>query len=252
MLGGNVPAMSSDSSDKTTADQVERRGQIVSFPSNGSSGSGYFAPSLNGSGPGVLVIQEWWGLVPHIMNVVDRYADAGFSALAPDLYRGEKTTEPDEAGKLMMALNLPQAVKDMSGAIDYLVGSDAVSSSGVGVTGFCMGGGLALVIAATAPEHIQACAPYYGLIPWPDAAPDWSRLSAPVHGHYAEKDGFFTPDLAAAFRDELVGLGKDAEITVHPGVEHAFFNDDRPEVYDAATADECWRETTEFFRSAVR
>lgn len=243
--------MASDSSENAAPSSGDRRGQIVSFPSNGSTGSGYFAPAATGSGPGVLVIQEWWGLVPHIMNVVDRYAEAGFSALAPDLYRGEKTTEPDEAGKLMMALNLSQAVRDMSGAIDYLVASDAVSSTGVGVTGFCMGGGLALVIAATSPEHIQACAPYYGLIPWPDAAPDWSRLAAPIRGHYAEKDEFFTPDLAAAFRQELLALGKDVELTVHPGVEHAFFNDDRPEVYDAATAKECWSETTAFFRSAV-
>jgi carboxymethylenebutenolidase len=229
-----------------------RAGTIVDFPSNGTRGSGYFAPAAGGSGPGVLVIQEWWGLVPHIKDVVDRYAAAGFSALAPDLYRGETTTEPDEAGKLMMALNLGQAAKDMTGAIDFLLSSDAVSSETVGVTGYCMGGGLALVLATTAPEHISACAPYYGLIPWAEAAPDWSKLEAPVHGHYAAGDDFFGPDAVAALQAELDALGKVAVLTVHPDVDHAFCNDSRPEVYNAAIAQECWEETISFFRSTIR
>jgi len=231
---------------------ADRAGHLVEFPSNGSTGSGYFAPAAGGSGPGVLVIQEWWGLVPHIKDVVDRFAAAGFSALAPDLYHGETTTEPDEAGKLMMALNLAQAAKDMDGAIEYLRSSDAVSSDGVGVIGFCMGGGLALYLATTSPEHVAACAPFYGLIPWAEAEPDWSRLDAPVRGHYAAEDGFFGPEAAAALEAELRALGKDAELAVHPGVDHAFFNDARPEVYDAATAQECWDATTAFFRDAVR
>lgn len=231
---------------------ADRPGHLVEFPSNGTTGSGYFAPAAGGSGPGVLVIQEWWGLVPHIKDVVDRFAAAGFSALAPDLYRGATTTEPDEAGKLMMALNLPQAAKDMTGAIEYLRSSDAVSSDGVGVIGFCMGGGLALMIAATSPQHVAACAPFYGLIPWAEAEPDWSAIDAPVRGHYAAEDGFFSPEAAAALEAELRSLGKDAVLTVHPGVDHAFFNDARPEVYDAATAQECWDATTAFFRDAVR
>jgi carboxymethylenebutenolidase len=228
-----------------------RAGHLVDFPSNGTSGSGYFAPAAGGSGPGVIVIQEWWGLVPHIKDVVDRFAAAGFTALAPDLYRGETTTEPDEAGKLMMALNLGQAAKDMTGAVQYLLDSDAVSSDTVGVVGYCMGGGLALMLATTLPDQVGAVAPYYGLIPWEEAAPDWSKLQAPVHGHYASEDGFFTPEAAAALEAELRASGKDAVLTVHPGVEHAFFNDSRPEVHDAATSAECWDETTSFFRSAL-
>ena len=246
------PGMHPEATSGTGSAGASAAGSIVDFPSNGSTGSGYFAPAVGGSGPGILVIQEWWGLVPHITDVVDRYAAAGFSALAPDLYRGETTTEPDEAGKLMMALNIDQAANDLTGAIDFLLGSDAVSSSKVGVTGFCMGGGLALVIATRAPRSIAACAPYYGLIPWAEAAPDWSRLDAPVRGHYAAEDDFFTPEAAAALQAELQQLGKDAVLTVHPGVGHAFFNDARPEVYDAATAELCWDDTTSFFRSTVR
>jgi carboxymethylenebutenolidase len=227
-------------------------GSIVEFPSNGTTGSGYFAPAEGGSGPGVIVIQEWWGLVPHIRDVVDRFAAAGFSALAPDLYRGETTTEPDEAGKLMMTLSLERAAKDMRGAVGYLKGHESVTSSGVGVTGFCMGGGLALMLAAQEPQDVAACVPFYGLIPWEAAEPDWSALDCPVHGHYAERDGFFGPDKVEALRDRLTELGKDVELTVHADVDHAFFNDDRPEVYDAETARGCWEDTVEFFREHVR
>lgn len=227
-------------------------GQMVEFPSNGSSGTGYFAEATSGSGPGVLVIQEWWGLVPHIKDVVDRFAAEGFTALAPDLYRGETTTEPDEAGKLMMALNMDQAAKDLRGAIGFLKDSDAVSTEGVGVVGFCMGGGLALVVACNESADVVACAPYYGLIPWENAAPDYLLLSGPVHGHYAENDGFFGPALAKALEDELrETYSKEAVLEVHPGVDHAFFNDTRPEVYDATQAGRAWGETISFFRSAI-
>ena len=227
-------------------------GSMVEFPSNGTTASGYFAAAADGSGPGVIVIQEWWGLVPHIRDVVDRFAAAGFSALAPDLYRGTTTTEPDEAGKLMMALNLHQAAKDMSGAIAFLQGSDAVTSDGVGVIGFCMGGGLAMMLAAQQPDDVVACAPFYGLIPWEAAEPDWSRLAAPVRGHFAEHDGFFGPDKARELEAKLQGLGKDATLRIHPDVDHAFFNDDRPEVYSAEAAAAAWDDTLEFFRGAIR
>jgi carboxymethylenebutenolidase len=225
-------------------------GSIVEFPSNGTSGSGYFAPA-EGGGPGVIVIQEWWGLVPHIEDVCDRFAAAGFSALAPDLYRGETPTEPDEAGKLMMALNVGQAVKDMSGAIGFLQESDAVTTDGVGVIGFCMGGGLALVLAAQRPDAVTACAPFYGLIPWEGAQPDWSHLQAPVRGHYAENDDYFGPPAVAELEAKLDAAGKDASFVIHPGVDHAFFNDTRPEVYSAEESAKAWDDTLAFFGSSI-
>ena len=227
-------------------------GHMVEFPSNGGAAQGYFAASATGSGPAVLVIQEWWGLVAHIQEVVDRFAAEGFTALAPDLYRGATTTEPDEAGKLMMALNLEQAAKDLRGAIAYLKASDATSSEGVGVIGFCMGGGLALVVACNEPQDVVACAPYYGLIQWAGAVLDYSKLSCSVHGHYAENDGFFSPALAKALEQDLVQTyGKDAVLQIHPGVDHAFFNDHRPEVYSHEEATAAFAETVAFFRDAV-
>lgn len=225
-------------------------GSIVEFPSNGSIGSGYFAPA-EGGGPGIIVIQEWWGLVPHIKDLCDRFAAAGFSALAPDLYRGETTTEPDEAGKLMMALNIGRAVQDMSGAIAFLQADDAVTSTGVGVIGFCMGGGLALVLACERPDAVVACVPFYGLIPWESVEPDWSKVAAPIRGHYAELDGFFGPAAVADLQQKLDAAGKDATLVVHPGVDHAFFNDARPEVYNEAESATAWVDTLEFLRSNV-
>jgi carboxymethylenebutenolidase len=222
-------------------------GATIDFPSNGSSATGYLAIPEGGGGIPLVVIQEWWGMVPHIRDVADRFAAEGFVALVPDLYHGEETTEPDEAGKLMMALNLQQAAKDMSGAVDEVrrrSGRDAV-----GVTGFCMGGGLALVLATQRPDAVKACVPWYGLIPWPDATPDWSALQAAVLGHYAELDEYFTPELAAGLQTTLRDLGKDAELIVHPGVHHAFFNDTRPEVHDAATAAAAFTQTVGFLKS---
>ena len=179
--------------------------------------------------------------MPHIEDVCDRFAAEGFVALAPDLYRGEKTTEPDEAGKLMMAMNLDQAGKDMSGAVDEV--SLRAGGDRVGVTGVLHGRGLALVLATQRPDKVKACVPWYGIIPWPAVQPDWSALDAQVLGHFAENDHFFTPDAVAELSDKLEQLGKDAELIVHRDVDHAFFNDTRPEVYDAATAGVCWQHT---------
>jgi len=218
-------------------------GEIVTFKSNGHTCDGYIA----GSGPGVLVIQEWWGLVPHIMSVVDRFAEAGFTALAPDLYHGESSTEPDGAGKLMMALNIERAGKDMSGAIALL--QERSGQEKVGVVGYCMGGGLALVVAGQRPDAVAACAPYYGVIPWPSAQPDLSAISAKIVGEYAEFDDYAGPEASAALQEQLRSLGKDATLHVHAGTHHAFFNDERPEVYDEAASAESWARTTELFRT---
>jgi carboxymethylenebutenolidase len=224
-------------------------GENVEFASNGGTAQGYLAVPEGGSGLPLVVIQEWWGLVPHITDVCDRFAAEGFVALAPDLYHGKTTTEPDEAGKLLMAMNLDQAAKDMSGAVDKA--AEVAGHDRVGVTGFCMGGGLALVVAAKRPDTVKAAVPWYGFVPWPDAEPDWSQLDAKVLGHYAENDEYFSPDKVAAFQQTLDGLGKDARLHVVPGAEHAFFNDTRPEVYDAAASQACFAETVDFLRDTL-
>src|ERR1700722_2063436 len=220
-------------------------GEMIEFPSNGSTAVGYLAPPEAGPGPGIIVIQEWWGLVEHIRQVCDRFAAAGFVALAPDLYHGATVAEPDEAGKAMMAMKMDQAARDMSGAVDEVLRRS--TGDHVGVIGFCMGGGLALVLATQRPDAVAAVVPCYGIIPWPDAQPDYAAMSAAVLGHYAEKEDFFTPEAANALADQLRALGKSVEIVIYPDTDHAFFNDTRPEVYNAEAARALWARTLEFF-----
>ncbi|MEM8902811.1 MAG: dienelactone hydrolase family protein [Actinomycetota bacterium] len=225
-------------------------GRTVEFPSNGSQGTGYLAEA-EGGGPAVVVIQEWWGLVPHIEDVCDRYATAGFTALAPDLYRGESTTEPDEAGKLMMSLNIERAAKDLGGAVDFLLGLDSVASSQVAVTGFCMGGKLAYFAAAARPDEVAAIAPFYGVVPWPPEGPDYTAMRCRVQGHYAEDDDFAPPDAVRELEGQLRDQGRDVEMFVYDGTQHAFFNDTRPDVYDAAASSAAWDRTLAFFRESL-
>src|SRR5919199_2590128 len=166
--------------------------EMVEFKSNGGTTAGYLSVPDAGRGPGVVVIQEWWGLVPHIKNVCDRFAAEGFVALAPDLYHGRSTTSPDEAGKLMMALDIDQAERDLRGAIQFLLAHGAVTGDRVGTVGFCMGGALSLY-AATKNEQVGACVVFYG--GHPKVQYDLANLRAPLLGLYAGRDNFVTPEL---------------------------------------------------------
>ena len=195
--------------------------ETVEFKSNGHMASGYLATPASGTGPGVLVIQEWWGLNASLKEMADRLAAAGFVALAPDLYHGEvaEHDEMDKASHLMQGLPADRAAKDMSGAVDFLAGR--ASGTGVGVVGFCMGGMLSFLIAAGRPDKVKAVVPFYGF-PQGDTEPDWSKLSATISGHMAENDSFFPPAAARALEAKLRGMGKDVTLTVHPGTGHAF------------------------------
>lgn len=219
-------------------------GQMVGFSSNGATTDGYLAIPEKGSGPGVIVIQEWWGLVDHIKNVCDRFANEGYVALAPDMYHGKMTTSPDEAGKLMMALQIDQAEKDLRGAIQYLLNHDATKSDRVGTVGFCMGGALSLY-AASKNEQVGACVVFYGI--HPNVKPDLPNLKAPVLGIYAEKDKSTPPEAVRDLEQQLRALGKSVEMHIYPETDHAFFNDTRPGVYNRRAAEDAWRRTIEFF-----
>jgi carboxymethylenebutenolidase len=228
-------------------EEMRMAGRMVQFPANGGTTSGYLATPAAGKGPGVLVIQEWWGLVGHIKNVCDRFAAEGFTALAPDLYHGQTASEPDTAGKLFMALNIAQAEKDLRGAVDFL--AQQATSQKVGVVGFCMGGQLAL-FAATLNPKVGAVVDFYGV--HPNVKPDYSRLQAPVLGLFAAKDQFVTPDNARELEAAIKRAGKSCEIHIYPDVDHAFFNDERPDVYNRAAAEDAWRRTLAFFRQHVK
>lgn len=220
-------------------------GEMVQFPFAGGQTGGYLSIPQQGSGPGVIVIQEWWGLVDHIKDVCDRFAEEGFVALAPDLYHGKTTKSPDEAGKLMMALRIDEAERDLSAAVEYLSTHDANTSKKLGVVGFCMGGALALYTATKNP-NIGASVVFYG--GHPNVKPDLPNLHAPVLGIFAEKDGFVTPASVRELERKLKDLGKQIEVVIYPDTDHAFFNDTRPEVYNAEASADAWRRTVEFLR----
>src|SRR2546421_9618299 len=222
-------------------------GTMVQFPSNGGTASGHLATPPSGKGPGVLMIQEWWGLVGHIKKVCDRFAAEGFTALAPDMYHGKTASEPDGAGKLFMALNIAQAEKDLRGAATYLLGRS--STKKLGAVGFCMGGQLAL-FAATLNPNVGAVVDFYGI--HPNVKPDYAKLAGPVLGLFAEKDGFVTPQTAREVDAAIKKAGKPSEIHIYPNVDHAFFNEDNTGAYNKAAADDAWRRTTTFFRQHLK
>ena len=222
-------------------------GKMVDFPSNGGTTQGYLATPTSGKGAGVLVIQEWWGLVPHIKRVCDRFAAEGFSALAPDMYHGKTADEPDGAGKLFMALNIAQAEKDLRGAATYL--GQQSSTAKVGCVGFCMGGQLAL-FAGTLNPNVGAVVDFYGI--HPNVKPDYAKLAGPVLGLFAEKDGFVTPQTAREVDAAIKKAGKPSEIHIYPNVDHAFFNEDNTGAYNKAAADDAWRRTITFFRQHLK
>jgi carboxymethylenebutenolidase len=227
--------------------------QTVEFASNGDTASGYLAIPTSGTGPGLLVVQEWWGLVPQIKRTCDRLAEQGFVALAPDPYHGDyaEHTEMDKANELMQSLPPDRAARDMAGAIDYLLGHQAVQGSAVGVIGFCMGGMLTLLIAAQQGAKVAVATPFYGA-PLGDMAPDWSGLTAAVQGHFAENDDFFPPGPVKDLEQQLKGMGKDVEFIVYPGTGHAFGNEENAlGTHDEGAAKTAWDRATAFLRSKL-
>jgi carboxymethylenebutenolidase len=224
-------------------------GERVDYPSNGESAQGYLAlPQTGEQGPGVVVIQEWWGLVPHIEDVAERFAAEGFVALAPDLYHGTMAREPDEAQKQLMALDMARAARDIAGAAAYLRGLDETSGTGIGVVGYCMGGALALW-SATVSDDVTAAVGFYPGLPWDQLSPDWSRYAGKAAMiHAAEGDGGAAAPHIATAREAITSAGGDASAFDYPGTQHAFFNDDRPEVHHAEASRQAWSRTVDFLR----
>jgi carboxymethylenebutenolidase len=225
---------------------------MVTFASNGHDARGHLALPESGSGPGLIVIQEWWGLNDQIKGVADKMAAAGFVALAPDLYHGELAghDEMDKAGQLMTELPAERAAKDMSGAVDYLLNHDATTGDGIGVIGFCMGGMLTFLLAANRGDAIKAAVPFYGF-PQGEGEPDWSGLTAAVRGHMADPDGFFPPEAALDLAARLQAMGKDVELTVHQA-GHAFMNETNAiGTHDGDLAARLWPEVIDFLHTTL-
>ena len=219
--------------------------RLIEFPINAHGAPGYLAQPADGQvHPGVVVIQEWWGLVPHIKDVAERFARAGFVALAPDLYHGQAADEPDEARKLAMALDAQRAVLEIAAAARYLKKMQTIAPQKVGVVGWCMGGGLSLSTAAHHADLIGAAVAFYGR---PLTASDTAKLQVPVLGLYAEHDHGIPLEAVRAFEAEMEKQGVPHEVHLYQGTSHAFFNDTRPHIYQAAAAQDAWQKTLAWF-----
>lgn len=212
--------------------------EIIEFSSNNHQTPGYLAlPNGDGPHPALVAIQEWWGLVPHMKAVAERFAEAGFVTLVPDLYHGKTADEPNEAQKLAMALDRERAIKEISAAARYLLSREDVGSKKVGLVGWCMGGGLSLSTAAQ-DDSVGATVCFYGR---PLEAGDTERLKAPVLGLYGELDGGIPVSMVQDFEKELERNDIEHDIHIYAGAQHAFFNDTRPQAFHPEAAEDAWK-----------
>ena len=221
----------------------EIRTSTIEIDSNGTTVPAYQClPSGEGSWPGLVVIQEWWGLEPHIKDIAERYARAGFAVVAPDLYHGEVTSEPDEARKLVMALDRPRAVRELVSAVGYLK-SQSFTNGKVGTVGYCMGGGLSITTACNTTD-LDAAVIYYGGNP--DPIDQVSNVKCAVLGLYGGDDGGIPVSVPAALSEALESNGTPYDIHIYGGAPHAFFNDTR-ESYRQEASEDSWNRTLAFF-----
>lgn len=219
----------------------------VEFAANGGTAKGYLAEP-DGEGPGLVVLHEWWGLDDSMRNMADRFAGEGFVTLVPDLFHGDSTEQPDEAEQQLMALNMDQAVKDMRGAVKHVLENEKCDGS-VGAVGFCAGGGLSVWAASEIPE-VGAAVTYYYVMP--HGKPDFSKIGAPVLGHFGTEDEFIPPDDAKALEAEMQEAGVEAAFEYYEGAGHAFANDhDRLGTYNEGHAKQAWDRTVGFLKEKL-
>jgi carboxymethylenebutenolidase len=207
---------------------------------------GYLAlPAAGKNAPGFVMIQEWWGLNGQIKNAADRLAGEGYRVIVPDLFRGKITTDAAEASHMMGSLNFPDAAnQDIRGAVLHL---KEHAPTKVAVGGFCMGGALTILSALWVPEA-DAGACFYGIPP--KAAGDPAQIKIPMLFHFAEQDDWCTPSLVAELENALKFGGVNYELYRY-AAQHAFTNENRPEVYDAEAANLAWERTLAFLKRTI-
>ena len=207
---------------------------------------GKTCPAYNAQaeGPGLVVIQEWWGLNDQIKSMADKFAEAGFNSIVPDLYRGKLASDADEANHMMTNLDWGGAVEDVQGGLDHL----QLAAGRTGVLGFCMGGALT-IIAATKLKYVDAAVCFYGIPPAEVADP--STIKSPFLAHFATQDDWCTPEAVDALEAKLKSGGVDYELHRYEGTQHAFMNQARPEVYNKDAAQLAWDRSVEFLKAKL-
>lgn len=220
---------------------------MISFSGGESDYEAYLSPSVSGKGPGIIVLQEWWGLVGHIKDLTDRFAQEGFTALAPDLFQGKTADEPDDALTLMMALGIGETEKILRKAILTLMARPETVGDKVGVVGFCMGGQLAMFAAGSNPV-IGATVNFYGI--HPNVQPSFRSINGPVLGIFAENDHMVTGEAVSALDRELTLLEKPHHFITYPGVGHAFCNPGN-KGHDPVAAEDAWQRTVAFLHEQL-
>jgi carboxymethylenebutenolidase len=198
--------------------------------------------------PAIIVIHEWWGLNEHIRTIAKRFSGEGYVVLAPDLFDGRVTKNADEASKLMYGLEPQHGLSILNGAVEFISEYEGVDAGHIGVIGFCMGGTFALLLACK-NRSIKASAPFYGDVPAEEVLKD---LSAPVLFIGAENDNWITQEKMMRLSDALAKYEKLGEVKIYHGVGHAFFNDTRPEAYDATAAEDSWKVVNQFFAGYLK
>ncbi len=220
------------------------RSETLDFQTANGPTTAYVSKPDEGGEKAVILIQEWWGLNDHIKDIAGRYASEGFTAIAPDLYRGKMTADPDEASKMMNALSIEDGLDTIKNAIT--AAAEAYGISHFGITGYCMGGTFALR-AACELEGISAAAPFYGDIPEEDVL---SKLTTPTIFISGTKDAWISPEKVAYLEDAAERYELPVQ-TVKYEADHAFFNNTRPEVYDKEAADDAWARVVAFFNDKL-
>lgn len=219
--------------------------EMIEFGKNGDQVPAYMArPDDDGQHPGVIVIQEWWGLNEHIKDVTRRMAEAGYVAISPDLYRGQVAEEPDDAMKLAMDLVQDDAIADIKAGVQYLLSQDAVIPKSIGVMGFCMGGGLSARMSTEA-EGVGACVIFYGGLRG-DFESFIPQVQVPFLGHFGEADAGIPVASVKLLATLLATHGKNCDINIYPDAPHAFFNDTR-DSYREEHAKTAWTKTLAWF-----
>ena len=224
--------------------------QRVRYPSGSETVSGYLvAPTTSGKHPSIIVIHEWWGLNDWVKEQARKFANLGYVTLAVDLYRGKSTADPEEAHELMRGLPEDRGLRDLKAAFSYLAARPDVEPSKIGVVGWCMGGGYAILLAQNEPK-LAACAVNYGALPTDPQ--NIAKIKAPVLGNFGADDRGITPKDVNAFVASMNGDGKAVDVKIYDGAGHAFENPNNKAGYRPEAAKNAWSRMVAFFKANLQ